>query len=92
MPPSPTWFRGREAFADFLANWPLEGKLEWRLVPVQAAGQIAFASYARRDGAGAYVVHSIDVLTLDGELIAELTAFRDPEILGRFGLPAEIQH
>jgi RNA polymerase sigma-70 factor (ECF subfamily) len=91
MPPSPSWFRGREAFGDFIANWPLEGKLEWRLVPIRAAGQLAFASYARRDGAGPYVGHSIDVLTLDGEQITELTAFRDPEIFGRFGLPAEIK-
>ena len=90
MPPSPSWFRGREAFVEFIANWPLEGNLEWRLVPVRAAGQLAFGSYARRDATSPYIGHSLDVLTLDGERIAELTAFRDPAILANFGLPAEI--
>jgi hypothetical protein len=30
------------------------------------------------------------VLTLDGERIADFTTFLDPELLPRFGLPAEI--
>jgi RNA polymerase sigma-70 factor (ECF subfamily) len=91
MPPSPSWFQGRDAVADFLANWPLEGNLEWRLVPIRAGGQLAFGTYDRRGGEGNFVGHGVDVLTLDGERIAEITAFRDPVHFARFGLPSEIQ-
>jgi RNA polymerase sigma-70 factor (ECF subfamily) len=91
MPPSPSWFEGREAVAGFLANWPLEGNLEWRLLPTRAGGQLAFGSYARREAGESFTAHSLDVLTLDGDRIAEITAFRDPAIFARFGLPAEIQ-
>jgi hypothetical protein len=31
------------------------------------------------------------VLTLDRERIAEITAFHDPELLPRFGLPDQIE-
>jgi hypothetical protein len=31
------------------------------------------------------------VLTLDGDQIGELTVFRDPALLERFGLPAKLQ-
>ena len=34
---------------------------------------------------------SISVLTLDGEGIAEITTFLDPELLPRFGLPDELE-
>jgi hypothetical protein len=30
------------------------------------------------------------VLTLDGDRIGELTIFRDPELLARFGLPERV--
>ena len=32
MPPVPTWYRGREAIAAFLARVPLAGRRRWRLV------------------------------------------------------------
>jgi RNA polymerase sigma-70 factor (ECF subfamily) len=91
MPPSPSWFQGREAVGEFLAEWPLAGNLEFRLVPTRAGGQIAFGSYSRRNGAGPFVGHAVEVLTLEGDQIAEISAFRDPAILEHFGLPAEIQ-
>ena len=34
---------------------------------------------------------SISVLTLDGEEIAEITTFIDPELVPLFGLPDELQ-
>jgi len=30
------------------------------------------------------------VLSLRGELIAEVTSFRDPDLVRRFGLPADL--
>jgi hypothetical protein len=34
--------------------------------------------------------HAIDVLTLDGDRIAEVNVFMDPEAFTRFGLPDEL--
>jgi RNA polymerase sigma-70 factor (ECF subfamily) len=35
MPPMPTWYRGREAVAAFLARFPLAPGLRWRVVPAR---------------------------------------------------------
>jgi RNA polymerase sigma-70 factor (ECF subfamily) len=90
MPPRPSWYRGRAAVAAFLRAWPLAGALEARLVPVRANGQLAFANYTRRGGAGSFTLHAVDVLTLRGSEIEAITAFLTPEALRSFGLPAEI--
>jgi RNA polymerase sigma-70 factor (ECF subfamily) len=39
---------------------------------------------------GCYAGAVIDVLTLRGDLIAEVTAFIFPELFERFGLPSEL--
>jgi RNA polymerase sigma-70 factor, ECF subfamily len=91
MPPLPTWYRGREAVAAFLAGWPLRRDRRWRVVPVRANGQLAFGHYIWDDEREAFEAHSMTVLTLDGERIAEITAFLDPQLIPRFGLPDEIE-
>ena len=88
MPPQPTWFRGRDAIATFLAARPLGEGMRWRVVPTRANGQLAFGHYYW-DGAG-FAGESIAVLTLRGTEIEDLTAFRTPELLERFGLPARL--
>jgi len=87
MPPIPTWYRGREAIADFLRGWPLSVKGRFRMVPTRANGQLAFAHYQRDSDAEAFLPHGITVLTLRGDRIAEITSFLEPEIPERFGLP-----
>jgi hypothetical protein len=52
-------------------------------------GQPTIASYALDVKTGRYAAAAIDVLTLDGLLIKEHTAFVTPQIFARFGLPAE---
>jgi RNA polymerase sigma-70 factor (ECF subfamily) len=76
MPPRPTWYRGREAVRHFLSRRPLQLHHRWRLEPVRANGQLAFASYGWDGTAEASLPHAIQVLTLapDGR-IAEMTAF-----------------
>ena len=39
MPPRPSWYRGREAVAAFLAKIPMAEREHWRIVPVSANGQ-----------------------------------------------------
>jgi hypothetical protein len=56
----------------------------------RANGQPAFASYmwdARRER---YLPTSLEVLTLEGERMKDITAFVSPELPPRLGLPAEL--
>jgi RNA polymerase sigma-70 factor (ECF subfamily) len=87
MPPTPSWFRGRDAVGAGLRAGPLDGTLGWRLLPTSANGQPAMGAY-RRDMSGAYVPHSVVVLALHEDRIAEIYAFHDPSAPERFGLPA----
>jgi RNA polymerase sigma-70 factor (ECF subfamily) len=88
MPPMATWYRGRETIAAFLGARPLADA--WRLVPTRANGQPAFGHYRWEDEAGAFVGRAVALLTIDGDQIAEITAFRDSAMLERFGLPDKL--
>jgi RNA polymerase sigma-70 factor, ECF subfamily len=90
MPPVPTWYRGREAIAAFLARVPLAGRRRWRLVAIRANGQPAFGAYTWDAERNRFVPSEILVLTLDGARIAEITAFLSTEPFERFGLPAAL--
>jgi RNA polymerase sigma-70 factor (ECF subfamily) len=75
MPPLGSWFHGREALRVFLAGWPLSGAWRWRHVPARANGQPALAFYTFDDDAGAYLPFALNVLTLRGDRISDVTAF-----------------
>jgi RNA polymerase sigma-70 factor (ECF subfamily) len=90
MPPIPTWYNGREAVATFLRRWPLAGNQPWRLAPTRANGQLAFGHYHWRRDKGAFLPHGVNVLTLRGERIQEITVFLTDDVFRRFGLPDEI--
>jgi RNA polymerase sigma-70 factor (ECF subfamily) len=75
MPPLASWFRGRDAIATFLAGWPLSGQWRWRHVRTRANGQEALAFYSWDPDAQAYKPFALNVLTLRGERISEITAF-----------------
>jgi RNA polymerase sigma-70 factor (ECF subfamily) len=91
MPPLPSWYRGREAVAEFLRGWPLAREERRRLVPTTANGQLAFGHYVWAEARQALVPHSITVLTLRGKRIAEITAFLNPEVFAGFGLPGALE-
>jgi RNA polymerase sigma-70 factor, ECF subfamily len=91
MPPIPTWYRGREAIADFLEAGPLGPGRGWRTIPVRANGQPAFAKYNWNPERETFAAHGISVLTFDGPQIVDFTSFLDPELNTRFGLPEEIK-
>jgi RNA polymerase sigma-70 factor (ECF subfamily) len=75
MPPLASWFRGHEALRTFLAGWPLSGAWRWRAVKAHASGQPALAFYAWDDDEGAYLPFALNVLTVRGERISDVTAF-----------------
>ena len=90
MPPLPTWYRGRDQVAAFLSGGPLAGATRWRLIPARANGQLAFGLYAWDDQAQTFTPRAIDVLTLRGAQIQEITAFLTPDAFGNFNLPATL--
>ncbi|HEY1969509.1 MAG TPA: sigma-70 family RNA polymerase sigma factor [Pseudonocardia sp.] len=90
MPPLPHWYHGLASVTDFAVRIPLTGCGSWRHRPTSANGQPAVACYLSRDGAGPYRAWSINVLTLRGDKIAEITSFIGAEHFARFGLPAEL--
>jgi RNA polymerase sigma-70 factor (ECF subfamily) len=103
MPPLPGWFSGREAVAGFLAGYPLQER--WRHVPTTANGQLAIGCYMWDEARQTYPAAVLDVLTLRGDRVAQVTGFiapwvfarfgeaegvMTPEAFARFGLPAEV--
>ncbi len=88
MPPLPNWYRGHEAITGFLHKGPFT--VRWRHVPARANGQLAVGCYTWDEDTASYVAFVLDVLTLRGGQIAEVTAFIDRGVFARFGLPDEL--
>jgi RNA polymerase sigma-70 factor, ECF subfamily len=88
MPPALTWFAGRELVIRFYALRALDAPGRFRLVPVMANGQPAFAVY-QRERDGAYHADAVTVPTVTATGIARIVTFRDPGLFGLFGLPRE---
>jgi RNA polymerase sigma-70 factor (ECF subfamily) len=75
MPPLASWYQGREGIAQWAAGWPLSGAWRWRTVFVHANGQPALGFYAWDEDAQAYLPFALNVLTLRGSLVSDVTAF-----------------
>jgi RNA polymerase sigma-70 factor (TIGR02960 family) len=81
MPPTPTWFTGREAVVGFFATRVLRAGL-WRMTPTRANGQPAVVVHTRTgDG---WAPYGIQVLTLIGARVAHIVAFNDPALVPAF--------
>ena len=88
MPPLPLRYAGRDAVAEFFATIPAGGALDrFRLVPTRANRQPALAIYRLDAESHTFRAWGMFVLGLDGEAIAEITAFVDPRLVPLFGLP-----
>jgi RNA polymerase sigma-70 factor (ECF subfamily) len=75
MPPLASWYGGIEEVEVFLRTKPLSGEWRWRHRPAVANGQLAVGTYTWIEEQGIHVPFSLDVLTLDGDRIKEVTAF-----------------
>jgi RNA polymerase sigma-70 factor, ECF subfamily len=75
MPPLRTWYQGRDGIALFLAGWPLSGEWRWNHVRARSNGQEALAFYAWDAEEGSYLPFALNVLTLRGAQISDVTAF-----------------
>ena len=89
MPPYPEWCSGRDTVGK---SWLMPGGPPPRLryAATRANGQPALGTYLLDERSGDYLPIALDVLTLRGSLIADVTAFRTPAVLDRFGLPHRI--
>jgi RNA polymerase sigma-70 factor (ECF subfamily) len=91
MPPLASWYRGHDALAAFLARAPLSGAWRWRHLPARASGQPAVGSYTWDEESGTYLPFALNVLTLRGTEVQEVTSFitralrgTDPDYYERF--------
>jgi RNA polymerase sigma-70 factor (ECF subfamily) len=96
MPPFRAWFDGRAAVIRFIGERVFA--TPWRMVPASANGQLAFACYQLRPGEpgepGAvgetkFRLSAINVLTLRGDRVVEITGFLDRDVFARFPFPRE---
>jgi RNA polymerase sigma-70 factor (ECF subfamily) len=75
MPPLASWFQTRDGIAEFLTGYPLSGAWRWRHLPTRANGQAALGVYCWDADHGGYLPFALEVLTLRGTQLAEITAF-----------------
>jgi RNA polymerase sigma-70 factor (TIGR02960 family) len=85
MPPLPFWFNDKATFVSGLGAG-LQEPGEWRLVVIRANRQPALASYLRAWDDTVFRPFKIDVMRVEGGLVAEITTF-DARLFPAFGLP-----
>jgi RNA polymerase sigma-70 factor (ECF subfamily) len=75
MPPLTTWYTPRDAIIAWARDYALNGDWRWKTVLTQANGQPALAFYSWDDAADAFLPFALNVLTLRGREIIDVTAF-----------------
>jgi RNA polymerase sigma-70 factor (ECF subfamily) len=97
MPPSPSWYQGRETIAVFVAatvfatGGMFGGKASgrWRLIPTQASASPGFGLYLRT-APDQYQAFGIQVLSYQSGQLTQIMDFLDPSLPSRFGLPVTL--
>jgi RNA polymerase sigma-70 factor (ECF subfamily) len=84
MPPFARWWRGRDVIAAFAAE-PVH-----RYLPTRANGQPANATYRWNPRQRLYVAEALEVLTIDGTQVKEMTAFMTPDVFHHFAMPESL--
>ena len=87
MPPQARWYRNLDEIVGFLEEVLRE---DWRHMPARANGQLAVGCYLLDPTRRTHVATVLDVLTLRGDHIREVTSFISPDVFPHFGLPAEV--
>ena len=88
MPPLPAWFDGRQDVGRFLAERVFATR--WRLVPMEANGQPAFACY-QHDGQR-FRLGAVNVLSVREGRIWWIAGFLDPQVFRSLSIPTELPH
>jgi RNA polymerase sigma-70 factor, ECF subfamily len=77
--------------AFFDSVWGLAGPGPFRLRPIGANSQPAFGLYGHSAEGSGYTPQAIQVLSLDGDRIAQLHGFVRPDLLSAFDLPLRLE-
>ena len=94
MPPSPSWYQGRNEIRKFAAQtffgedgmFPGKAENRWQLLPTRANATSAFGLY-QRDDKGQYLAFGLQVLIWERNKLAQIMSFIDPLLPASFGLP-----
>jgi RNA polymerase sigma-70 factor (ECF subfamily) len=96
MPPMASWYRGDDVVV-FITDWAFSGRLydaegrrRVRVLPARANGQPAIGTYAWNEDAGRFLPTVLQVLTLEGARVSNVTGFVDPSAFSGFGLPESL--
>jgi RNA polymerase sigma-70 factor, ECF subfamily len=93
MPPWRQWYAGRDAIRNFFGTiW--KSYRGFRLIPVAANTQPAFALYTLASEPGLWNAHSLQVLSVHDDRISRLTMFMKPlgpELFPAFRLPSTLR-
>jgi RNA polymerase sigma-70 factor, ECF subfamily len=81
-----TWFAGKETCVPFLAAQAIGRPGEWRMLSLEANGQLAAAAY-RDGGDSQYHAFAIGVLAATATSITRISLFGDPALFAHFELP-----
>lgn len=98
MPPSPAWYRGRQAIGVFVAATVFsEGGMfggkasqRWRLLRTNANAAPAYVIYLRTE-TDRYQAFGVHVLECEGDRLSQITSFIDPSLPSRFGFPQQLE-
>jgi len=92
LPPSPSWYQGRDAVRQYLGSYALDedARGRWRLLPRRANGQLAFGVYERDNSGLMYRAHSIQVLTFEEDRVAEIISFANRSLFPAFRLRSRV--
>ncbi len=90
MPPMPCWYRGVDAVMDFATRIPLGSCGAWKHLPTSGNGQPAVACYLWKEEEGVFRAWAVNVLTLRGDRISDVTSFIGREHFEAFGLPLSL--
>src|SRR5690242_15521293 len=97
MPPSPSWYQGRNAIGTFVAAtvfgdggmFPGQAAHRWHLLATRANRSPAFAIY-QRDEKNEYQSFGLIALKIDKDKLSQIISFIDPSLPPLFGFPAKL--
>ena len=92
MPPSPSWYSGREAIRAFARRIVFGGPGRWKLTPIRANATFGYGVYRQAGPGAAYLPFGVQVLMLEDKCIAAVTIFMTPALFPFFGLPLRLEH
>ena len=84
-----TWFSGKATCAPFIAAQAIGWPGDWRMLPLEANGQLAAAAYHRNDDQE-YSAFAVVVLASTSTHVTRISLFGDPALFPHFNLPTTV--